>query len=99
MKIDINIEKLSYFLNSMEPEIESLIDRVINDSDEDPQYSAVTATNLVKIYIELSIEMGESLPFNDLESFFKFNGYTKEEYSLFETKRKKEAEYYIGVQY
>ena len=95
----IDYEKIKYMLNVQIFDIELLIESVIEDSDEDPHYSAVTATNLVKCYIEIMKELGENLPYVDVEGFIKNMGYSTEDYLLFENKRKKEAGYYRGIQY
>ncbi|HAN21373.1 MAG: hypothetical protein A2Y15_06965 [Clostridiales bacterium GWF2_36_10] len=92
-------EKLFYALHYLKYDIDDLIDNVLNDSDEDPHYSAVTATNLLKCYIQLLKNSGEQLPFNDSEEYFKHNGYTIQEYQLFEVKRKAESKNYIGKQF
>ena len=54
----IDYEKLKYMLRIHSIDIELLIENVIEDSDDDPHYSAVTATNLVKCYIEIMEELG-----------------------------------------
>ena len=95
----IDYEKLKYMLHIQSFDIELLIENVIEDSDEDPHYSAVTATNLVKCYIEIMKALGENLPYSNIEGFVKNMGYSHEDYLLFEKKRKKEAEYYRGIQY
>lgn len=96
---NIDIEKLKYLLNDTECEIGRLIDNVLSDSEEDPHYSAVSATNRIKCYIQIMNELGEELPYSNVEEFFKFNAYTEVEYKAFEESRKKEFEYYRGVQY
>lgn len=95
----INYEKLKYLLNNMDCLIGELIDKVLSDSTEDPHYSAVAATNKIKCYIQVMNELGEALPYSNVEEFFEFNAYTQEEYLTFEEKRKKESEYYRGIQY
>ena len=95
----IDYEKLKYILHIQSFDIELLIENVIEDSDEDTHYSAVTATNLVKCYIEIMTELGEKLPYSDVEGFIKKMGYSHKDYLLFEKKRKKESEYYRGIQY
>ena len=97
--MDINYEKLEYLLGNMDEIICELIDHVLSDSEVDPHYSAVYTTNQIKCYIQITNEMGKTLPYNNVEEFFKFNAYTKEEYDLFEALRKKESLYYRGVQY
>lgn len=95
----INYEKLKYMLHFQRCDIELLIENVIEDSLEDPHYSAVTATNLVKCYIEIMQELGEKLPYTDVEGFMKAIGFSTEDYLLFEKKRSQESKYYLGVQY
>ena len=97
--MDINYEKLRYMLKIQHYDIELLIENVIYDSEEDPHYSAVTATNLVKCYIEIMGGLGENLPYNDVEGFIRNIGFSEQEYFLFEEKRKKESEYYLGEQF
>lgn len=79
--------------------IGELIDKVLSDSTTDPHYSAVAASNKIKCYIQIMKEIGEDLPYSTVEEFFEFNAYTKEEYLLFEKSRRKESQYYTGVQY
>lgn len=95
----IDCEKLKYLLNNMECLICDLIDKVLSDSAEDPHYSAVAAANKIKCYIQVMNELGEKLPYSNVEEFFDFNAYSQEEFCLFEESRKKEAEYYRGIQY
>ena len=95
----INYEKLKYMLHFQRFDIELLIENVIEDSLEDPHYSAVTATNLVKCYIEIMQELGEKLPYTNVEGFMKAIGFSTEDYLLFEKKRSQESKYYLGVQY
>ncbi len=97
--MDINQEKLKYLLNDMEDVIGELIDNVLDDSITDPHYSAVAATNKIKCYIQIMSELGIILPYNDVEGFFDFNAYSQEEYSRFEEVRKKESQYYRGIQF
>ncbi len=99
MNINIDIEKLKYLLNNVENNIGILIDNVLSDSKTDPHYSAVTASNRIKCYIQIMHELGESLPYNDIEGFFEFNAYTKKEYLEFEKLRREESTYYLGIQY
>ena len=97
--MNIDKEKLLYLLMFTNDYMETFADEVMNDSEEDPHYSAVTLTNMIKCYVDIMDKLGVKLPYNDVESFFKDNLYSDEEYELFEEKRKKEAEYYIGKQY
>lgn len=96
---EIPIEKLTYLLNHLDGYIEDLIYAVLEDSEEDPQYSTVTAANLIKCYIEVEEALGHPLPYNSVEEYLRFNGHTSEEVELFEQKRLHESAYYIGKQY
>lgn len=96
---NLDMEKLKYLLHFTDLEIEEMIDNVLSDLEEDPHYSAVTTANRIKCYIQIMNELGEKLPYSNVEEFFEFNMYTDEEYKTFEKSRKKEAEYYIGKQY
>lgn len=95
----LSIEKLKYLLNIMENYIIDLVDKVLADSETDPHYSAVSATNRIKCYIQIMNELGERMPYSNVKEFFQFNAFTEEEYERFEAIRKKESVYYRGVQY
>lgn len=95
----IDFEKMNYLLNIMYPTIEEFVDQVLNDSETDPEYSAVTAANVIKCYIQIMTDLGDAPPYDSVEGFFSINGYTDEEYQRFEKSREKESKYYIGVQY
>lgn len=98
MKIDISVEKLVYLLDDVDYNICQLIYNILSDSPTDPHYSAVTASNLIKCYIQIMDELGGKT-YNDIEEYFQMKLFTKEEYQLFEASRKKESEYYRGIQY
>ena len=83
----------------MYPSIEMFVEQVLDDSKVEPEYSAVATANVIKCYVQIMEEIGEKRPYNNIEEFFAFNGYTKDEYLLFEERRKNEAQYYNGVQY
>ena len=92
-------EKLMYLLYFMSYYIEQDVYRVLNDSEEDPHYSAVTTTNLLKCYIDVMNACGEELPYTEMKSFFEYLMLTKAEFKKFELSRNKEAEYYVGKIY
>ena len=96
--MESNFEKsLGYLLWHMGFEIDRYIWRVIYDSEEDPEYSAVTTTNMIKCYIDVLKCLGEDVPYSTVKEYIRYkDNYTEEEYNIFEAKRKKEAEYYIG---
>ena len=95
----IDKEKIEYFLYMMYPVMELQVEQVLNDSEADPDYSAIAAANTIKCYIQIMTDLGNPLKFDSVEGFFKVNGFTNEEYRVFEDKRKKEAKYYRDVQY
>ena len=97
--MDFDIEKLKCIFTYFEEYIYERICLVLNDSPTDPDYSAVAATSLIKSYIQIKTEMGETLPFSNVEEYFLHKGFSKEEYDYFEEGRKSESVYYRGVQY
>lgn len=99
LNMAIDVEKVNYFLRMMYPTMEQYVDQVLNDSETDPEYSAVAASNVIKCYIQIMTDLDNAPSFNDVESFFKINGYSDEEYQRFEECRKRESQYYIGTQY
>ena len=92
-------EKFDYLTSGFEFFIEGLVDGVLADSPTDPEKSAVYAANMIKCYIEFMAACGKPLPYTNIEEFFDYIKYPKEEYILFEESRRKESEYYRGVQY
>ena len=92
-------KQLIYLLEYTEHYIENLVYDVLHDSTSDPHYSAVTASNLIKTYIEMMNELKQELPFYDIKSFFEFNMFTPEEYELFIRKYESELSYYVGEVY
>ena len=97
--MNIDKEKLLYLLMFTHEYMEKFADAVMNDAEEDPHYSAVTLTNMIKCYVDIMNELGAPRPYNDVKSFLKLNLYLEEDYERFEKKRQKEAQYYIGKQY
>ena len=75
------------------------IDNVLKDSPIDPHHSAITASNLIKCYIEISEQLGKKLPYHDVQSFFARNAYTGSEWESFEKRIEIESRYYRGIQY
>ena len=98
MKTDIR-EKLQYLLRFMDLYMERSINDVLCDSLEDPQYSAVTTSNLIKCYIDVMQALGESINYHSVDEYMSQNMFTSEEIQLFNAKRNSESEYYIGKQY
>ncbi len=98
--MDFDQEKMNYLLNHVYYYIYDLIDNVLADSQDDPHYSAVTATNMIKCYIEIMSKIEPQLPYSTVKDFFLYSGYySEEEFEVFENSRKKESDYYIGKQF
>ncbi len=95
----MNKEQILYVLKDINCNLPVYIENVLNDSKEDPQYSAVYVNNLIKCYIELMTDLHEKLPYTDVESFLLFNGFDETEYKLFESSRQSESSYYIDTQF
>lgn len=92
-------EKCLYLLQYLDCCINDLVCDVLDDSEEDPHYSAVTATNLIKCYIDTMEALGQPINFHNVKDYLLLNCHTPEEIQLFEEKRASESKYYIGKQY
>lgn len=68
-----NKEQLFYLLGFMDDYIEDLVYNVMNDSENDPHYSGVTASNLIKCYINVMTEFGNPPPFSNVKEYFIYN--------------------------
>ena len=89
-------EELLYLLSFCEDYIQDLVYNVIDDSEEDPHYSAVTANNLIKCYVDVMKYFKNEVPFSDIKSFFDYNLLDVEKYKKFEKSREIENNYYVG---
>ena len=92
-------EELFYLLMFIDDYIETCVYNVLGDSKTDPQYSAVTTSNLIKCYVNVMNALGEELPYSDVKSYFKENLFSAQEYAEFEQSHSKESEYYVGKIY
>lgn len=100
MEIENNLEALEYILEHADYYIDQLIDNVMEDSEIDPEYSAVTANNLIICFLRLQKMLDDSFPINTVKEYILFTPYhTMRDYEKFERKRKKESAYYIGKQF
>lgn len=97
MKIE-HEEQLSYLLYHTDYYIENLLWRVLEDSEQDPHYSAVTTSNLIKCYIDVMSDMGKRLPYQNAEGYLD-HCLSEEEKALFKKKYETEIQYYIGEVY
>ena len=85
-----------YLMYYMEDYISNLVYNVLQNSKEDPHYSAVTATNLIKCYLKVMKDKGIILPYNTIKEFFEYYGFTNQEYEDFEHSRLEELPIYVG---
>lgn len=97
--MDFNVdEKLNYILEFVDDSITEFIDEVLEDSESDPEFSAVTLSNTIICYINL-LKINKCNPFHSLYEFFLSHGYSEDEFKIFKQKREKESSYYNGKQY
>ena len=94
--MDINIESLEYLLSFTEDEIEHLIYNVLENSKDDPHYSAVTANNMLVCYMEIMTSLGKELPYSNMESFFEYLLLSEEEYDNYKQQYDDEKIIYVG---
>ena len=92
----MNHEKLIYLMGHLAHFIEQYVYDVLEDSDEDPQYSAVTAANLIRCYIDVMTQMGSAPDVSDIRSWFEGNLLSGEEFDRFCKKVSEEKESYCG---
>lgn len=90
-------KKLLYLMNHLDSFIEDYVYDVLADSEEDPQYSAVTASNLINAYRDVMAQLGHPTAYSDLRSYFAENLLSEAEYAVFCQKIASEKEYYIGT--
>lgn len=79
--------------------VEYYIYDIINNKESKSQYSAVYINNLILSCIQIAYDLGEPLPYQNVEGYFAEELFASEEYSIFEEKRKQESINYIGKQY
>lgn len=92
-------QMLDYILRGTDCNLQIYIQEVLDDQLDSPEHSAVYTSNMIKCYIKLMNETGNILPFDDVKGYLLYNGFSKQEYERFESSRKKEAEYYKGIQF
>ena len=92
-------ESMLYLMRFIEQYIEETICNVLEDSQEDPEYSAVTTANAIICYIEAMRELDIVLPYTDVRGYFMHNNFHDQDWQKFETSRQKESAYYIGKQW
>ena len=98
--MDFSAEKeLRFLLMWMDQYIDDLAYVVLNDSEEEPEKSAVALNNVIKCYIKVENEMGIHRGYSNVEEYLTNSCFTPEEIALIEKKRVKEAVYYRGEQF
>ena len=94
--MDINMENLEYLLSFTESDIEQLVYNVLDNSKDDPHYSAVTTNNRLVCYIEVMNSLGMELPYSNMKLFFEYLLLTKEDYDNYKKQYDDEKKIYIG---
>ncbi len=95
----VDREKLIYLMNHLEWYIEHSVYDVLSDSTEDPEYSAVTTTNLIKCYIDVASSFELNIPYHTVDDFLRDKCLEDREIERFNESRERESVYYIGKQY
>ena len=90
---------LNYLFKHLEYYIDDLVDHVMDDSETDPHYSAVTAYNVIICYLQIKRKSDPSFSISTVKEYLLSCSYTEEDFTLFEEKRRKESTYYIGEQF
>lgn len=93
------MEKLEYLLNHLDHYIEQTVYNVLSDSDNDPQYSAVTLYNLLICYLDVTHNLGINNDIDSPEAYMRSICLSEDDILLVKEKKEKEAKYYIGIQY
>ena len=91
--------ELLYLMHFLERDIEESICGVLDDSLDDPHYSAVTTANMIVCYIMSMKALEMPVPYTDVKGYFFYNHFSEEDFLRFETSRKKESAYYAGYQW
>lgn len=95
----ISQEAILYLMRFVDNHIEESICNVLEDSLEDPQYSAVTTANMILCYISVMRELQKDIPYTDIKGYFLHNQFSNDEWEKFENCRLKESPYYVGKQW
>ena len=91
--------KLFYIINLFESYVDDLLWNVIYDDQDNPETSAVAVANCIKCIISVKQHLNISCEYVDQTSFIISKGLSSEQAQKFEELRKKEAEYYEGIQF
>lgn len=97
--MDFNVdEKLNYILEFIDDSITQFIDEVLDDSEINPEFSAVTLNNTIICYIYFLNSIKCDSP-QSVYEFFLSHGYSENDFEIFKQKREKESVSYNGKQY
>ena len=80
-----------YFADTVE-----LLDLVLDDDIEDPQYSAITTLNRLWVYLQYKKKSDMSYECDSVSSLFKKMGYTPDDIALFRKKAQEERKIYTA---
>lgn len=92
-------KELLYLLKFMDDYIEQMLYSVLEDSIEQPEYSAVTTYNLIKCYIKVLRDCKVPCNYSTVREYMLERCFSENEIELFERKRKDEVVYYVGEQF
>ena len=81
-----------YFSDTIE-----LLDLVLCDDEEDPQYSAITTMNRLWIYIQYQKKLNKDCEYDSVASLILKSGYSSEDVALFKKKVLEERDIYHGT--
>ena len=99
MVLDNHTGELQYLLRHLDSFIEQEAYQVLNDSNKDPQHSAVTLCNLIKCLLVVQQELGIQMEYRNVDEYLRFQCFTDAEIQVLESKRIDESKYYVGKQY
>ena len=91
-------QELLYLKEHIRYYISDLLDNVILDSDEDPEYSAVTLCNLIYCYQKVFDPKNGSNALEQIKKYILETNHTINDFETIVSKFKIESEYYIGDQ-
>ena len=94
--MDINKNELDYLLHHIEYYLDELIQNVLVNDKDDPHYSAVIANNILKCYVDVMIQSGNSTKYTDMKSYFRLNWYDDSEYEDFIHQMEEEKKNFVG---
>ena len=80
-----------YFADTIE-----LLDMVLDDDPDDPQYSAITTLNRLWVYQQYQNKADKDHPCRDISSLLEKLGYSSEDVALFQKKAREEYKIYAA---